>query len=389
MRMVWPFTVNVLLFASGACVFPFFVLYYQSLGFSGTQIGLITGITPLITLVSAPLWTNLADATRRHRLLMSSLIAVSALAVVIFPLIRSFGAVLLLAVVYSLFAAPVISFSDNAAMATLGGQKSLYGRVRLGGTIGFGAAALLAGYLVENYGLRLAFWTGGALQLLTLLASQPLRHQAVKSEDVKAGRVTSLLADRRWFPFLLLAFAGGLAVVVSNSYLFAYMKEIGAGEGSMGLALTVATIAEVPIFFFGNHLIRLFKPFRLMLLAMALTGARLTLFAVSGTPEFVLFLQFLNGLTFPAVWLAGVAHADEHAPPGMGATAQGLFSAVMFGFGSAVGGFAAGGLLGRLGGQGMFVTFGVTILMITGLVALLHNGVTAKPGPSAIPVDQR
>jgi len=53
MRMAWPFTVNALLFASGACVFPFFVLYYQSLGFSGTQIGLLTGITPLINTLSA------------------------------------------------------------------------------------------------------------------------------------------------------------------------------------------------------------------------------------------------------------------------------------------------------------------------------------------------
>jgi PPP family 3-phenylpropionic acid transporter len=300
---------------------------------------------------------------------------------------RTFGAVLLMAVVYTAFAAPVISFADNATMATLGGQKQLYGRVRLGGTIGFGVAALLAGFLVEGYGLRLAFWTGGALQLVTLVVSQSLVHRPIKSDNAQAGRVTTLLADRRWWPFLLLAFAGGLAVVVSNSYLFAYMQEIGAPERIMGLALTLGTVAEVPIFFFGNRLIRRFKPFGLMLIAMTLTGARLTLFAVSGTPEFVLFLQFLSGLSFPMVWLAGVAYADEHAPPGMGATAQGLFSAMLFGFGSAVGGFTAGTLLDRLGGQGMFVAFGLTILVITGVVALLHKRVAGMPRPSPAAVD--
>ncbi len=71
MRKAWPFTVNVLLFASGACHLPFFVLYYQSLGFTGTQIRLLTSLTPLVTLVGAPLCTNVADATQRHHRLMT------------------------------------------------------------------------------------------------------------------------------------------------------------------------------------------------------------------------------------------------------------------------------------------------------------------------------
>ncbi len=378
MRLFWPFTVNVLLFASGACIFPFFVLHYQSLGFSGTQIGLITGITPLITLVAAPLWTNLADATRRHRLLMSLLVFAAATCVILFPLMQAFVPVLLIAVLYNAFAAPVISLADNATMATLGGQKALYGRVRLGGTFGFGAAALLAGLLVENYGLRMTFWAGGAFQLLALLASQPLSHRPTKAAEVKAGRVTTLLVDRRWLPFLMIAFAAGLAMSVSNTYLFPYMGELGANESTMGLALTLGTLAEVPIFFFGNRLVKRFTPFGLLLLAMSLTGARLVLFVISGTPGWVLFLQFLNGLTFPAMWLAGVAYADELAPPGMGATAQGLFSAVVCGFGSAVGGFTGGPLLEMFGGRGLFVSFGVVVLVIVGVVALFHKRLGAQ-----------
>jgi PPP family 3-phenylpropionic acid transporter len=378
MRMVWPFTVNVLLFASGACVFPFFVLYYQSLGFTGTQIGLITGLTPLITLVSAPLWTNLADATRRHRLLMSVLILAAALVVSAFPFFRTFGPVLVIAVIYAAAGAPVISFADNATMATLGDEKALYGRVRLGGTFGFGVAALLVGFLVEGYGIRMAFWMGGALQLLALLASQPLTHRAIKSAEVKAGRVTDLFADRRWLPFLMLAFAAGLGFAVSNTYLFPYMEELGASTFTMGLALTLATVAEVPVFFFGNRLIERFRPFSLLLLAMLLSGARLVFFVFATTPEFVLFLQFLNGLTFPVLWLAGVAYADEHAPPGMGATAQGMFSATVFGFGAAVGGLTAGLLLEYVGGRGMFLSFGVTVLAIVAVVALFHRQLSGR-----------
>ena len=71
MNKTWPFTLNFLLFAAMAFVAPFLVLYYESLGFSGAQIGMLTGLTPLVTMVSAPFWTGLADKTRRHRFIMS------------------------------------------------------------------------------------------------------------------------------------------------------------------------------------------------------------------------------------------------------------------------------------------------------------------------------
>ena len=50
------------------------------------------------------------------------------------------------------------------------------------------------------------------------------------------------------------------------------------------------------------------------MLAMVITGARMLLFAASDAPYFVLFLLMLSGLAFPAMWLAGVAYADENAP---------------------------------------------------------------------------
>jgi len=36
-------------------------------------------------------------------------------------------------------------------------------------------------------------------------------------------------------------------------------------------------------------------------------------------------LQLLNGITFAVFWAAGVELSKHHAPPGLQATAQGLF----------------------------------------------------------------
>jgi PPP family 3-phenylpropionic acid transporter len=127
------------------------------------------------------------------------------------------------------------------------------------------------------------------------------------------------------------------------------------------------------VLFFGNRLIRRFTANGLMLLAMLLTGLRLIALAFARTPEAALITQLINGLTYPAMWIAGVAYADQNAPPGLRSTAQGIFGAVVFGLGAAVGGFVGGPILENMGGQAVFLIYGVIVLAVTVVVALLQQ----------------
>ncbi|UCF60433.1 MAG: MFS transporter [Anaerolineaceae bacterium] len=378
MRKIWPFTFNFFWFACGACVVPFFVLFYQELGFTGTQIGLLTGITPLITSFSAPFWTGLADAKRRHRLIMNLALLIGAISIVIFPLLKAFLLILIIVIVLNFFLAPVQPFADSATMFMLADEKEMYGRIRLGGTIGYGLAASIAGMVVENYGLRLAFLGSACLMLLAFIISQKLVYGQKEAGDPVEGSVRTLLMDPRWLLFLTVAFVGGLTMAATNNYFFPYMKELGVTESTMGLALMIGTAVEIPVLFWGNRFLKLFKSYRLFMLAMVLTGVRFLLFAVSGTPNAVLFVQLLNGLNFPIMWVAGVSYANENAPAGMSTTALGLFTAMVFGFGNAVGGFMGGLLLERIGGSGIFLVYGVIVFIVLAVVTLLSRRLTAK-----------
>jgi len=373
LNKVWPFSLNFLIFAAVAFISPFLVLYYQSLGFSGTQIGLLAGLTPLVTMVSAPFWTGLADQTRRYRLIMSATLGLSIAILIVVPGVSAFVPILLLIVLFNAFYSPVSSFTDSATMFMLGDKKDLYGRVRLGGTFGFGIAAIIAGVYVQNYGIRYAFWGGALFLFLALLVSQKLAFsQAHTGVAIKQG-LRTLLVDRRWILFLTLALAGGFALAANNSYFLPYMKELGTAESLMGLALTIGVLSEIPVLFFGNRLLERFTANGLLLLAMIITGARLVVLAIVRTPEAALLLQLINGLAFPAMWIAGVAYADQYAPPGMRATAQGLFGAMVFGLGMALGGFIGGPILESWGGQAVFLIYGIVVLIVVTMVALLQQ----------------
>jgi PPP family 3-phenylpropionic acid transporter len=359
-----------LLFAGYASAFPFLVVYYQQLGFSGAEIGLLTGLSPLITFFGAPFWTRLADSTRRHRAIMSLTMGLGILAISLIPLARAFAPVLCITLVFSFFFSPISSFADNSTMHMLGDKKDHYGRVRLGGTIGFALMAPIAGVILQNTGLRTAFWIAGALYFLGLLVSRNFDHGS-SIERPAGGGLRVLLANPRVIVFLGVAFAGGLALTVSNNYFFPLLRELGAKESLMGIALSIGAVLEFPVLFFGSRLIRFFKPYGLFMVSMAITGIRLILFGLNASPDSALLIQLLAGLSFPPLMMAGIAYAHEHSPPGMGATFQGLFAAMVFGIGAAAGGFLGGPLLETLGGRGLFLVYGILTLSITGIGAAI------------------
>ena len=52
------------------CVFPFLSVYYKQLGFSPNQIGIISGVRPLIGFMSGPVWGSIADRWRIRKMMM-------------------------------------------------------------------------------------------------------------------------------------------------------------------------------------------------------------------------------------------------------------------------------------------------------------------------------
>lgn len=368
MRKIWPFSFYFLYFAGFSSFIPFMVIYYQQLNFSGAQIGLLTGLPPLIILVAAPFWTGVADSTQRHTLIMSMGLVVAIVIGFVLPSVSSFTVVFMLIVIFNFFFSPVSSLSDSATMTMLGEQRGMYGRIRLGGTIGWGVFAPVAGFLAQSYGLKSAFWAFSVLTLINLFVGRKFSFGNANASAGGNGGIKVFLKDRRWLYFLSIAFLGGLGVFSATTYLYPYMKELGASETQMGIASTIATLTEMVIFFYGDRLVRRFNTRRLLVISLVLIGIRSLLYAAVHATYMIWVVQIFSGMVFPAMWLAAVAYADENSPAGLKSTAQGLLGAVAFGFGSAIGGFICGPLIESIGGRGLFLVFG--ILILAGLVLL-------------------
>ena len=384
MKKATSFAFYFLYYGAFAAFMPYIVLYYQSLGFNGAQIGLLTSLSPLLALTGAPLLTGLADSARRHRLVMSLAMLVTVTVIALFPLLTTFLPVLAAIFFYALLSSPVISMADSATMTALGQRPELYGRLRLGGTIGWGIASPIIGAFIQDHELRLVFYIAAAGMFLALLVSQNFSYRQSSTVHSPLSGARLLLANRRFVLFLLMALASGIGLSTVNNYLFPYMEELHISKSLMGVSMTLSTVSELPVLLFSNRLLKRLKPHGLLVLGMGMTALRLLLFAAASSATEVLVFQLINGLTFGAVWVAGVSYAEQSAPPGLSASAQGLFSAVVFGIGAAIGGFAGSLLLEALGGRLMFLVAGVFVLLSMGVLLLLERRCSSAAAPAMV-----
>ena len=358
-----------LYYGAAASLIPFLVILYDQLELSGRQIGFLIGISPLILWLSAPLWGAVADATRQHRLLLMLAIGGAILVAAGLSFATRFLTLVPIVILFAFFTAPIVPLVDNSVMALLGAQKDQYGKVRLWGAIGWGLMGPLVGLLSERSGMQWIFWGYISFMALALLVSFRLPISEQSGMFRFGHEVRQLLADSRWLPFLAVVFVGGASMALITGYLFLHIQNLGGSEALMGLALTFSTISEIPFLFYSDRLLARWGARRLLVLSLIVFAIRTLALSLVQTAWLVLLLQLLHGPSFAAMWVAGVSYADKLAPPGMGATAQGVFSGIMLGLASACGGFIGGLLFAGIGGSMMYRWTAVAV--VTALVLFI------------------
>ncbi len=333
------------IFAALAFLLPFLSLYYQKeLGLSGSQIGFLTGLAPIVSLIGASIWGGIADATRKHKVIL--LMAIAGVWLSVFAIYRSTSFLFLsvAVVLYAFLSSPVLPIVDNAVMTLLGDRRDRYGLERVWGSVGWGVAAVFAGMLIQRWGLHWAFYGFFVLYgVLFLVALRfPVPEVSIASRFWSGLR--QLITNRRWVIFLLLALVEGLSLAIFLNFLFLHLSDMGSSRTMMSLSLTFATFSEIPVFLVGHKLLRRWTPVQLLAVAVLVTAVRALLYVGMTAPWQVLVISLLHGPGFAVMWTAGVAYSNESAPKGLGTTALAVFSGMTFGLGSALGSVTGGWL---------------------------------------------
>jgi len=350
----WASAFYLAYYAAAGALFPYLNLFFQQAGMDNRRIGVLAALPAVMLLFAAPLWGGLADALRLHqRLLPLAMLGTLAPALLLMRA-SSFPALAALVLLHAFCIAPVIPLADNAALALLGDDRHDYGALRVWGAVGFGLTAWGAGALVERWGMGLAFAIYACLMVVgALIAARLPAPRFAASEPYWVG-LRRLSTDGRWLGFLAAVFMAGVCFAILNNFLVIYLTGLGAGEGLFGLSVAAAGLSELLVFALSPLALRKWGTRGLLVVAFAAFVVRALAYSFIHDPRWAVGAQLLHGLTFAALWTAGVTYSGEIAPPGLGATAQSVFGGTMFGLAGAVGALLGGGLYDWIGPAATF-----------------------------------
>jgi PPP family 3-phenylpropionic acid transporter len=363
---------NFIYWGALANVLPYMGILFESVGLKGGQIGQLNSIPFFVSLVSSILFAFISDRLRKHRLIQvicaSGLIATLA----IFPQLRSFMAFVPLVFFFSIFNAPANPILIQTTLSALEDPDD-FGKVRVGGSIGWGLMVLLSGYLVDRMGLPFLFTVAIALLLLYLFLviflPEPTVEEGTETKPVALKDLWEMLRLPGFLIFLLVIIIWGIGEASIQNFLFLHIKDLGGSSTLMGISLSISLVGEIMVFSNSDRIQRRFGPIGMILLAYCVLITWTGGLWLIRNPAVIPFFQVFGGAGFALLLSGSVAFVNQRAPKGLGTTAQAIRGGLYSGLGVGVGAILSGIMYEAFGSAIMYRN--MALLGTTGLLFAL------------------
>jgi len=328
-------------------------VYYKEIGLSGTQIGLVNTLSPLVSIFAATMWGLINDKLGRPRVVLRIALPGVVLACFALSLSRDFYLLILFSCLMSFFISAIIPLLDNTTLRLLGEHSDRYGQYRVSGSIGFILVSLVSGYVYEMTGLHAIFYTYMIAMALLLAAANFLPDEPVHISGSVWSGLSAMMRQAPWVIFALSALLMWISNNGAMNFIGITVIELGGSESLIGVVWMASSLIEIPVMLTSARLLRRFGATRLIIMSLSVFTLRGALLAMMPAPEWAPWISSLGGLSFSLYWIASVKYANESAPEHLKSTAQSLLFSIM-NLAGMVGSLNSGWLYDNMGFRGLF-----------------------------------
>jgi len=368
---------------------PFINVFFAERGLSGRQIGVLAAVSPVMTLLVAPVWGSAADRSGSRLAVLRWVLAGTAGSVLLLGVPSSFWLLLGAMALFMVFQVAIIPLGDAVVAAAAAEQNASYGSLRLWGSIGFALGGLGMGQIESRFGLQAIFPLYALLTALALpVMWRMVPHEPAEMAGSRPGKALSLLHDRPITLILIVAGVAATGITTGYLFLFVFLDSLGAGAGLIGAVSAVGAVVEAPFMLWGGRLIQKHGAPPVFAAGMGLFALGWGLYALLGSAILAPGIQALNGAALGLLWPAGVTFVARRAPAGQAATAQALLSAVMYGVAPLLASQAAGTIYDLAGARTVLavaagtMAAGVVLFgLVRGRMGMTPDGRTPSESP--------
>ena len=328
----------------------FLSTYYHEIGLSASQIGILSGIGPIVVIVGQFIWGRLADRAKYKNTVLLIATLATALAVYAFSLDPSFEYLLLINIAYNFTNCSIIQLSDSIALEYASTNNLRFSVIRIGGSVGFACCTLTVGFLLTGdagkmFALDAAFILISAVSLLFIPRIGGAKRDRIKSN------YRDLFKDRNLVILLIFNFVIYTGYFFNMAFYPVLMAQHGATSMHIGVAQTVSALFELPFLLMSQRIINKIGLRATLLLSCCAFAVRWALFGTLQSAWPLVFVCVLHGLGHIVVSYCTSSYINKTVAQSLRASGQTLLGMVDYGFSKC---FASlvGGLLADIWGVG-------------------------------------
>jgi len=321
---------------------PFFSLYLQSVGLTPFDIGIVLALPQVTRIIAPHLWSWLSDRSAAPvRVVRYTGLAGTIAFLAIFAG-SGFALIFVTIFVMTFFWSAALPLMEATTLTHLGDETARYGRVRVWGSIGFIAAVVGVGHLLDQVKLD-AVPALVLAMMLGMLACAWIVPEPPPSHHESEASVGSIMLR----PEVIALIAAGALMSAAHGpyYTFYSIHLVGAGysKAATGWLWALGVACEIGIFAWMPRLYRAFTPRRILIASFALAVLRfLAIGWLAHSLTALLAAQVLHAATFGAFHAASIGYVHRLFRGRLQGRGQALYGSVAFGVGGALGGFGSG-----------------------------------------------
>ena len=364
---------------------PLIFGYLPALKFSALQQSLILNAFPVAAILAMFFGNQFADRTFAAEKFLAFSHLIGGLSILGCAFVTDFTSFFILMLVHCILYVPTISITNSIAFANMKDAQREFGIVRMGGTIGWIAAAWPPVFILVNWvkvkaaggtGVRswldavlasplegLAMqdatkWTyvvAGAASLVLAALSLTLPHSPPKAaEEAGEGlawmKSFKLLANPFVLVLWLVTFIDSFVHNCYFNWTGRFLPTVGVPGNWVTPVMSIGQVAEIlTMAVLGTCLKRLGWR-TTMIIGILGHAARFAIFSFCGTPDMawlIVTVNVLHGICYAFFFATVYIFVDEFFPKDVRTSAQGLFNLMILGAGALAANFAGPALISQ------------------------------------------
>jgi MFS transporter, PPP family, 3-phenylpropionic acid transporter len=365
---------HFLLFAGNGFIIPFIGLFFVGVGLTGTQIGLLGTLIGLAGLIAAPAWGHWSDRSTNPRTMLRFVLISTAVLQLLVSQQSTFLMLAILLVIDSLLTSGIFPISNIFTLEVSG--KEGYGGVRLWGSLGWAIMVLVAGWLIERFGLIVGFAGYGLMYVLSAavlprMTSPHAPTTPTEPQPQMRSALANILQSRVLIGLVIATFVQNLVMTPVYRFEPIYLDDLGASETLIGLAYTIGALIEIPIMLWADRLIGTQGAGRVLRMGMLLHMVRMAAVLIFPHPYVIVAANLIHGIAYALIAIGIVVFISANSQPGQAAVNMALFLVTLPGLTGMAGGPLGGIMYDTVGAYWLYAVAlgGLAVAWITLMIA--------------------